>query len=306
MRSVTRSSAAGCRSRPSSTIQRSTPSRTSSRSSRPERAFRSRTCNSRPTSARSSSSSRRLRTRHRACSSSWRRDGRILNQNRATLAASGLAAEDDLAVSYFWDVFIDERSATRCRRAFHEAAPDFPPLVYENDVHERGGRAPGDRVGERTVADAAGRVTSIVAGGIDITERKQREVQLQRERDITDTLMQAIPSLVVVVDNDGLIVDGGVRRDAGRRQQRVPRALSAGPTSELVRRSVLDLIDPADAYAASMTIAAAANGVAMPEQRVAAGCAHDGGAHRRRLDRDADRRRHRSHGVARSALRAST
>ena len=72
------------------------------------------------------------------------------------------------------------------------------------------------------VTDAAGTVVRIVAGGIDITERKQRELQLQRERDITQTLMQAIPSLVVVVDSEAIIVDSGVDETTGGRQRRVP------------------------------------------------------------------------------------
>ena len=71
-----------------------------------------------------------------------------------------------------------------------------------------------------------------------------------------------------------------------------------------MRRSVLDLIDPDDGYVASMAIASAANGVASPSRSPAGGGRRR--PHRDRLDRDADRRRHRPRRVARPPLRAST
>ena len=216
------------------------------------------------------------RTPHRACSSSSGPTAGSGTRTAPRVEASGLPDEDAFAGQFFWDVFIDESEREAMQERFHEAAPDFPPSHYENAFTNARGERRVIEWGSAPVTDATGRVTSIVAGGIDITERKQREVQLQRERDITETLMQAIPSLVVVVDNEGLIVDAGLRRDAGRRQQRVPERLSAGTTAQIVRRSVLDFIDPADAYVASMMIAGAANGMAMPERESRWLC-HDGG-----------------------------
>ncbi len=150
-------------------------------------------------------------------------------------------------------------------RRFHESAPDFAPAPYENTFTN----ARGERIviewRRAPITDAAGHVTSIVAGGIDITERKQREMQLQRERDITATLMQAIPSLVVVVDSDGVIVDSGVDETRAGVNNAFRHALGWAD-SALVRRSVLDFIDPADGYLALMAIASAANGVPAPER----------------------------------------
>ena len=192
-------------------------------------------------------------------------NGRITNQNRATLEASGYPAEESLRGQYFWDVFIDEPERKAMRERFHAAAPDFPSAQYENAFTNARGEHRVIEWGSAPVADATGRVTSIVAGGIDITERKQREVQLQRERDITATLMQAIPSLVIVVDNDGTIVDSGIDESRAGVNDAV-RAALGWPDEELVLQSVLDLIDPGDAYVASMMIAGAANGVTMPER----------------------------------------
>ena len=137
-------------------------------------------------------------------------DGRIRNQNRATVEASGLPDENALReASSSGTSSSTSPSARRCRPASTRPRPDFPPSHYENAFTNARGEERVIEWGSAPVTDATGRVTSIVAGGIDITERKQREVQLQRERDITETLMQAIPSLVVVVDSDGLIVDAG-------------------------------------------------------------------------------------------------
>ncbi len=192
-------------------------------------------------------------------------EGRILNQNRATLDASGVDDEALIRGRYFWEVFIDPEEREAMARRFHESAPDFAPAPYENTFTN----ARGERIviewRRAPITDAAGHVTSIVAGGIDITERKQREMQLQRERDITATLMQAIPSLVVVVDSDGVIVDSGVDETRAGVNNAFRHALGWAD-SALVRRSVLDFIDPADGYLALMAIASAANGVPAPER----------------------------------------
>lgn len=118
-------------------------------------------------------------------------NGRIRNQNRATIETSGAGHDDALRGEFFWDVFIDESERDAMRVRFNDTAPDFPPSHYENAFTNARGERRVIEWGSAPVTDAAGRVTSIVAGGIEITERKQREVQLQRERDIAEALMQS-------------------------------------------------------------------------------------------------------------------
>ena len=199
-------------------------------------------------------------------------EGRILNQNQATLAASGFEDESHIRGRYFWEVFIDEDDRSGLRRRFRAAAPDFAPAQYENSFTNAVGERHVIEWRSAPVTDAAGTVVRIVAGGIDITERKLRELQLQRERDITQTLMQAIPSLVVVVDSEAIIVDSGVDETTAAVNDAFRRALG-WPDSTLVRRSVIDLIDPADGYLALMAIASAANGVPTPERESIWQCA---------------------------------
>jgi len=192
-------------------------------------------------------------------------DGRILNQNRATLEASGLEHEEQIRGRPFWEVFIDPGERQAMIKQFRDAAPDYAPAPYENAFTNARGERLVIEWRSAPITDASGHVTSIVAGGIDITERKQRELQLQRERDITETLMQAIPSLVVVVDSDGVIVDSGVDDTRAGVNNAFRQALG-WPDSVVVRRSVLDFIDPADGYPALMAIASAANGVPAQER----------------------------------------
>ncbi len=192
-------------------------------------------------------------------------EGRIVNQNQATVTASGLEREEQIRGRHFWDVFVDEGDREALQERFRDAAPDFAPGQYENTFTDARGERRVIEWRSAPVTDASGRVSSIVAGGIDITERKQREVQLQRERDITDTLMQAIPSLVVVVDSNGIIVDSGVDETRAGVNNAFRNVL--GWTDHaLVRQSVLAFVDPADGQAALEAITTAANGEAVPEQ----------------------------------------
>ncbi len=105
----------------------------------------------------------------------------------------------------------------------------------------------------------------LLVSGVDVTERKQRERQLQRERDITSTLMQAIPSIVVVVDREGIIVDSGVDPTRAGVNEAFREALG-WPDGAIVRTSVLELIDPGDGSFARTAIASAANGVASAQR----------------------------------------
>jgi PAS domain S-box-containing protein len=108
--------------------------------------------------------------------------GRIRNCNPATVAASGFADEKDVRDRYFWDVFIDptEREAMIWR--FNEAAPEFPPSEYENIFTNARGEWRVIAWRSAPVHDQTGNVVRIVAGGLDVTERKLQEEELRASR----------------------------------------------------------------------------------------------------------------------------
>jgi PAS domain S-box-containing protein len=103
------------------------------------------------------------------------------------------------------------------------------------------------------IRDSSGAVVSYMGLYADITERKRRQLELQRERDFLDTVADAIPSLLVVVDTEAEIVEEGVNR--------IFSETFGWSPEEAVGRSFLELVDPGDEYAVRMAIAAAAIGV---------------------------------------------
>ncbi len=185
-------------------------------------------------------------------------EGRILKVNDATVQASGYSNERELLGKYWWDVFIDADDHEAMIERFKAAGPDFPPSEYENTFTN----ARGERLviywRSAPVLDEDGRVVSIVGGGLDITERKQREEEAELRSGFLDAIRDAIPSFLVAVDPEGVVMEDGVN----------PAFTQAfGWTKEeMDGRSFLDVISDQDQFEGHMAIANAANGVIQPER----------------------------------------
>ncbi len=186
-------------------------------------------------------------------------DGRILNQNRAAVRAAGYEDQEDVRGRLFWETFIDPDEREAVERRFAAAGPEHHPAEYENTFT--------NRLGERYVIDWRnapllddhGAVVCIIAGGTDVTDRKARELELARERDATATVLQSIPSVVVVLGPDLTIRD----RDVNNPLAAVNRAFreSLGWRDEdLVHRHFCDLIAPDDAQRALPALEGAVRG----------------------------------------------
>jgi PAS domain S-box-containing protein len=141
---------------------------------------------------------------------------------------------------------------------FHDASPGFPASEYENAFRNALGH-------ERVIAwqtaplvDQNGDVVRIIAGGIDITDRKRREVELQRQWDFATTVANTIPSFIVVTDHDAIVVENGANRAFVETFGR--------SVEELEGASFLGLVAPDDEFQARMAIAGAANGVPQLER----------------------------------------
>jgi PAS domain S-box-containing protein len=180
-------------------------------------------------------------------------EGRIRNFNRAVEVASGLDDRASIEGRYFWEIFIDPDEREAMIERFREASPDFPASEYENAFRNAQGH-------ERVIAwqtaplvDQNGDVVRIIAGGIDITDRKRREVELQRQWDFASTVANTIPSFIVVTDHDAIVVANGANRAFVETFGR--------SVDELEGASFLGLVAPDDEFQARMAIAGAANGV---------------------------------------------
>ena len=185
-------------------------------------------------------------------------EGRIRNFNRAVEAASGLEDRSHIEGRYFWDIFIDPDERDAMVERFHAAAPSFVASAYENAFTNAQGQERVIAWHSAPLADEHGNVVRIIAGGIDITDRKRREVELQRQWDFANAVASTIPSFVVVTDHDARIVPHGANRafcDA-----------FAWQVEDLVGGSFLDLVVDEDEFPARMAIAGAANGVPQTER----------------------------------------
>jgi PAS domain S-box-containing protein len=142
-------------------------------------------------------------------------EGRIRNFNRAVELATGLDDAEQIRGEHFWNVFIDPADRDEMRARFAAAAPDFEPTVYENVFTNAKGEPLVIQWSSAPIVEE-GRVVAVVAGGLDVTERKRREEELQRERDSTDTLVQTIPTLIAVTDERGIILSHEGRAGVNR------------------------------------------------------------------------------------------
>ena len=185
-------------------------------------------------------------------------EGRIRNFNRAVEVASGLDDRARIEGQYFWEIFIDPDERDAMIQRFRDASPDFPASEYENVFTNARGQ-------ERVIAwqtaplvDQNGDVVRIIAGGIDITDRKRREVELQRQWDFASTVANTIPSFIVVTDHEAVVVPHGAN---------LAFVETFGRTiEELEGASFLELVARDDEFAARMAIAGAANGVTQAER----------------------------------------
>ena len=186
-------------------------------------------------------------------------DGAIRNLNAAAVDVAGYGEKHEVVGRDYWDVFIDPSERAEVVARFAALAPAFQAGEYENVfVNARGERRV---VFWRTapVHDENGDVIAIVSGGADITMRRKRELELERERDVQTTVFESMPSIMVALARDGTIRD----RDADTPSvgaNRAFRRVVRWPDDELVGRSFLDLVVEDDDGRAARAIEAAAAG----------------------------------------------
>ena len=185
-------------------------------------------------------------------------EGRFRNFNRALEVASGLDDRSLIEGAYFWDVFFDPHEREAARQMFRDAAPDFPAGEYEHTFTDAKGQEHVIAWRTAPLVDGNGRVVRVVAGGIDITDRKRRELELQRQRDFAATVADTIPSFILITDHDAIVVPRGANRAFCDAFDRTLEGLQG--------TSFLDLIAAEDEFAARMAIAGAANGVPQQER----------------------------------------
>jgi PAS domain S-box-containing protein len=135
-------------------------------------------------------------------------DGRILNQNRAAFAAAGLDDQELVRGRFFWDVFIDPEERDDVVARFEALAPTFAAAEYENTFTNARGERRVIAWKAAPVIGPDGVVESIVAGGIDVSDRRQLEEEKERERAFLNAIANDAPSLLCLVDERGVVAAG--------------------------------------------------------------------------------------------------
>jgi PAS domain S-box-containing protein len=136
-------------------------------------------------------------------------DGRIRSHNSAALEASG-ADTEEIRGQYFWDVFIDPGERAAMLERFRAAAPEFAAAEYENAFTNRRGEPRVVFWRSAPVRDEEGRVVSIVAGGLDITERHRLQAEKELEREFLNAIANHASSLICLIDHEGRMTERGV------------------------------------------------------------------------------------------------
>jgi PAS domain S-box-containing protein len=179
-------------------------------------------------------------------------DGRIANFNTACERASGFENVEDVRHEYFWDVFIspDEREDVRER---FQTNPGHPAATWENTFVNRRGEEMVIAWSTAPLLDESGNVRNIICGGLDVTERKRHEIELDRERDFLSKVADITPSLLIVVDDAAKVVEDAVNDSFVQ--------VMGWSDDEMRGRSFADLFHEEDRYFASIGVASAFNGV---------------------------------------------
>jgi PAS domain S-box-containing protein len=128
-------------------------------------------------------------------------DGRILNQNGAVLETAG-CEDGQIHGRFFWDVFIDAEERQAMKERFAAAAPDHPAAEYENAFTNLRGERRVVFWRSAPVHDEEGRVVSIVAGGLDVTERRRREEAARETEERFRAVVENAPVAIVEIGPD--------------------------------------------------------------------------------------------------------
>ncbi|MGZ8783171.1 MAG: PAS domain-containing sensor histidine kinase, partial [Gaiellaceae bacterium] len=181
------------------------------------------------------------------------RDGRIANLNVASVRASGYADSEEARWQPFWDVFVAPEERDDSRERFEAAAPFHQASAFEHTFVNRAGQELTIAWSTAPLYDDQGNVRNVICGGLDITERRQRELELEVERDFASTVANTIPIFLVGVWDDATVNDYGPNPAFEQ--------TLGWSDDEAIGRNLLDFVHPDDRYLAGMTIASAANGV---------------------------------------------
>ena len=128
--------------------------------------------------------------------------------NRAFRLALGWP-DSELVGRPFLDLVVDDDDG-RAARAIASAAEGIPSAEIESELASAEGDRRAFAWAAVPIADVTGRTDGLVlVSGMDVTERRRLEDEKERERVFLNAIANNAPSLLCLVDHEGVITEGG-------------------------------------------------------------------------------------------------
>jgi len=138
-------------------------------------------------------------------------EGRVTRINRTELEMLGYSVEEMLG-RHVWE-FVDEKDISR-KAVLDKLAGTLPQgRNLERSYCKKDGTRIPVLIQDLILRDKDGKITGIRTTLQDITERKQAEEWLLRERSMVDRIMKTSPAGITVADRDGRIVFANKRAE---------------------------------------------------------------------------------------------
>jgi PAS domain S-box-containing protein len=136
-------------------------------------------------------------------------EGRVVRCNATGRRMTGITPEDVNQHLRAADLFAVPGHKEELQRLVERAIAGGGSAETETEIVRAGGGTLLLAWSSKPIVDAQGRPRLLITG-IDVTERKRQELELERERDFGHAVTDTTPSFLVIVDDEGRIAEGGV------------------------------------------------------------------------------------------------
>ncbi len=133
------------------------------------------------------------------------RNGKIVRFNRACEEVCGYLFEE-VRGKYVWDFLIPPEQVDGVKNVFKNLAAGMFPNTYENYWVAKNGRRKLIAWSNTALLAPDGSVEYVIPTGIDITERRQAEIELLQEKKFSDSIIDSLPGIFLICDETGRLI----------------------------------------------------------------------------------------------------
>ena len=136
-------------------------------------------------------------------------DGRIVRFNDHTEELFGVRDDEQIRGQEWWDVFLPEENRPAAQAYFAQMNAGASHLTDETEWQAADGRRRVIRASVLRVHDGEGNLRYLICGQ-DLTELVAQRTELETQRDFLTAVGRATPSLLAIVDGNGIVAAEGV------------------------------------------------------------------------------------------------